>query len=183
MSSIAGAVYTSVSAMSADGRVMVGSCQESAASPIRPCRWIEESGWEWLPGEAGEARGVDSGGSVVVGFRGTFGARTPMKWTGTAPAELAAPGSNCAALAASRDGEIIVGECFDPSFGNPKAVIWEGNQAHFLLDRVVEIGRAPLASVSTMESASAISEDGVVIAGTIQTNAGQPRGFVLMLNR
>ena len=124
---------SSASAISSDGRVVVGTIQ-SDTGLAQPCRWIGRGQPDFLtllPGVLrASADGVSSDGSVVVGWcdLGNYqGHAYRYSADGRSMMDLGvAPGTGYSSgFAVSGDGAVAVGESFDPSYpGIERAFRW-----------------------------------------------------------
>ena len=182
-----GAASTYASAISGDGKVVVGQAQlVGDGPPIEAYRWAKAAvgGVFELIGDFpgglhfGSAEGVDRRGETVVGvgWRGLKGAETPanpddksgiqvaFKWTRTAGlvdlGEL--PGGTVRAIASdiSADGSVIVGSSYDAR---------DDFVAYLLADGVFAVlGAFPAARPRS--DARAVSADGSVVVGGSPTD-------------
>ena len=172
-------------AISSDGRLIVG-WSDQATGFRQGARWVDGA-WQWLDGDygpVGEALGVNSSGSMIVGY--ACGPLNQWAWYWTEETGLTCIAGTVAEPdktymnAASDDGRVI-GGAVRPEFSpDTEALLWFNlepvNLRQYLLDR----------GVSAVESWSlswvvAVSGDGSVIAGTGVGPDLRLHGFVVTL--
>lgn len=93
--------------VSADGLVVVG------ISDNRAFRWTSVAGMTSLGPGAGRAYAVNSDGSVVVGYEGSFGTREAVRWTNDGGTQILGTlpgGATSNAYGVNADGSVVVGE-------------------------------------------------------------------------
>jgi len=171
-----GSFYESrANGVSADGSVVVG--RDDGGAAFKPFYWTEATG-RVLMGpsgyfEGGEAMGVSGNGLVVVGEY-AFGQdyRRAFRWTPDGGSILnlgnLPGGINSRALAASYDGDIIVGEAGAPhyQFGTPgTAFIWDADSGMQSLWDVLTTEYSLDLTGWSLQAATGISADGLVIVG------------------
>lgn len=123
-----GGADSGATAVSADGRVVVGHA-EDASGRSRAFRWTAAGGLQDLgtPGSDASAEGVSGDGAVVVGWyttgTGTFHA---FRWTAASGVQdLQLPGStDSVALALSEDGSAILGRHWDAQLPGDSVFHW-----------------------------------------------------------
>jgi len=153
------------SGVSADGRVIVGTGEET----IAPFRW-EGGIMTYAPGVAGAAFGVSPDGGVVVGVKsGVFSDYEAFRWEGdklTALGDLPGGLYLCAAYAASLMGKVVVG--FGTSEYGYEAVQWtQKSGIETIWDVLTKSGENPaLKGWSALTYAKAVSADGRYVVGT-----------------
>ncbi len=171
-----GGGYISASAISDDGRVVVGTGSTSEGS--RAFRWTHDAGTvaiDVLPGTAtARAYGVSGDGGVIVGDSlntSPLGYR-PFIWTETGGiAEMSYPSGAfyVSPYGANGDGSVIVGASeFDPSFSPSHAILWSSGKGYERLDEL-----PGMSSSAAFDS----SEDGSVVVGTGRMFGGAERAF------
>ncbi|MBL8887962.1 MAG: hypothetical protein JNK16_14995 [Phycisphaerales bacterium] len=180
-------LYTSLKAVRMDGsgNAVALSCKffqpgngygyppEPSITIQQAARWTPEGGTQgigFLPtGNESFALGISADGAVVVGRSnlqtspGTFASR-PFRWSagsGMQPIPMldGAPNSYGEAIDASADGSVIVGSA------NGRAFIWDAVHGTRDLKAVIEANGHDTTGW-TLHSAVAISDDGLVVAGT-----------------
>ena len=149
---------SSVSAISADGSVFVGS---SAPGPSA-FRWTSDGGFQHLgvpPGEFGaNAHAVSADGSVVVGWNGTYA----FRWTTAKGTQLLGdPRFYSSANGVSGDGSILVGYSDDLA-----AFIWDETRGMRSIQQMLVSDYGLDLTGWGLFSATAISADGNTIVGT-----------------
>ncbi|NLR75912.1 autotransporter domain-containing protein [Leeia aquatica] len=173
LGSMFGGSATSVTGLSADGSVLVGTGQLAQnALSYRAYRWTRATGPQdlgTLPmGGNSHAAAVSADGSMVVGV--AYNAATYQRgflWTSAQGMQDLGElngGHSSAALALSADGSVIVGRAADGhAGGNDRAVRWSNGS-----------GPVSLGVLSGHQNsvANAISADGQVITGTSYPGPG-----------
>jgi len=164
-------------AISSDGSTTVGFDEHPEAGYRRPAIWTDDvAGPQLIAGEelAGECYAASSDGSIVVG-EADFGA---MYWDdvvgyvdlGTLPGD---EGFGALAFDVSDDG-IVVGYSGNPFFSAPRAFVWTVEDGmETLADYLTERGVTGWENV-ILYNASAISDDGLTIAGIYQDPVAFP---------
>jgi probable HAF family extracellular repeat protein len=172
--------------VSGDGRVVIG-WQEDPFGFRQAARWVDGR-QEILSGPngiLGEARGINSDGSIIVG--GNCQPATAMAWIWRAddgvtcypPPRPRTPGFQVLMMATSEDGRVVGGA---HSFGlESESILWIDGEPNYLKDYLRENG-IPDAFEGWVNTGfiTAVSSDGRVLAGY---GAG-PRtftGFVVIL--
>jgi hypothetical protein len=84
--------------------------------------------------------------------------------------------------AVDADGNVIVGQYFDPVSGEPRAFVWINGQGFFdMQEYLTTVGNFNFCG-RRLADATGISDDGLVVAGTIyDNNTGQNSAFALDL--
>lgn len=165
-----GASVTRARAVSDDGSIIVGNSGPSTAD-YAAFRWTSDTGIQPLPIPTefdSIAQDISADGSTIVGGYG-FEAFRYSDADGFQ--NLGALGAAAYASATSADGSVVVGFAFDGAF------IWD--QAHGmrpLRDILVGLG-IDMTGWSLLE-ASAISDDGLTIAGSARIQGGETQAFV-----
>jgi probable HAF family extracellular repeat protein len=167
-----GVPNTSVTSMSADGTVFVGS------TPTDIFRWTETGGYQRLGPIAtvGQVAVSADGGTIVSTVRGTDGIQTASVWAGGTswrslggfPDSPPLDGSLSSGYGVSGNGSVVVGLGWLPT-GRGHAFRWEGST-----------GMVDLGSLTPGRSsrANAVSADGRVIVGWDDAATGYRRGAV-----
>lgn len=160
-----GAGYSAASAVSADGRVVVGDVGGHAF------RWTASDGMVDLGGGTARAVGVSADGSVVVGDSFTNnGTRSAFRWTQSGGiTDLSPLGSNdCYAIGLSADGSVVIGDA-----------IFQNTSAYHAFRWTQQSGTVDLGSLGGEGAwARAVSADGRVVVGTAWTAGnGNLRAF------
>jgi probable HAF family extracellular repeat protein len=165
-----GSFFSTATAISSDGSVIVGYSATASSAMPTPFRWTRESGMIPLglipdPVAYGFANGLSRDGRVTVGLSAGSGIR-PVKWiAGSGPIELALARRQGRAIGASADGSVIVGS--DEWVGR-QAVMWRGDEPARLL------GYLPTHDSSR---AMAVSPDGSLVVGWGQGPGISPTAF------
>jgi len=156
---------STANAVSADGSAVAGS----SASPDgwQAFRWTEGTGMVGLGDLAGgdfwsEALAVSADGSVVVGWSESDSGREAFRWTEAEGMQAIGDGFRSAANGASADGSVIVGGSEGVLGG---AFIWTEDVGAQSLQHVLVDDVGLDLTGWTLESATAISPDGLVIVG------------------
>ena len=156
-------------AISSDGSAIVG-WSDQASGFRQGARWVNGA-WQWLANEygpVGEALGVNSDGSIIVGYG--CGPLNQWAWYWTEDSGVqcingpVAEPNQTTMLALSDDGSVIGGSV-RPVFGPDRyAVLWLNYEPvdfkQYLLDRGVMDVQS-----WTLNTVNAISADGSVVAG------------------
>jgi probable HAF family extracellular repeat protein len=179
--------------VSADGSVIVGAAGTLPA--ISAFRWTEEIGMvplvgesdDWLFGIYSAARAVSADGKVVVGWifapnDQTLQRRDAFRWTeedglvrlGDMPEE-----TRSESMDVSEDGSVIVG-FYSTELGR-WAFIWNEHDGKQVLADVLTNDYGLDLTGWTLTTASAVSDDGFVIAGTGINPEGNTEGWVVCL--
>ncbi|MBL9031551.1 MAG: PEP-CTERM sorting domain-containing protein [Phycisphaerae bacterium] len=184
-----GSLYSSVArGVSADGAVICGASISSNGTEA--FRWTQAAGMVALGAPPNstpyEANGISGNGMVIVGkLSADFGmGSAAFRWTqATGTVSLGdLPGSATAgnALATNFDGSIVVGNGFT-SLG-VEAFIWDAaNGMRNLKAVLLGLGVSAVANW-TLNYATAISPDGLVVVGTGRNPAGEEEGWIARLN-
>ncbi len=158
-----GEVYSTATAVSADGTVVVGISKSAQGSEA--FRWTAGTGMVGLgdfPGGkfASSANGISADGSIIVGCGLSANGTEAFRWTirgGLVPLGFLPGGTSSTAKAVSADGRVIVGEG-SSAFGAREAFVWTENG-----------GMAGLGSFNPdhfFSTAEAVSQDGSAVVGT-----------------
>jgi probable HAF family extracellular repeat protein len=160
------------SAVSADGRVVVGFCKHPRAGYRRPALWRDGAGPEFFlgPQREGEALGVSLDGSRIVG-QADLGGASPQAfhWTVTGGVvNLGSIGGRAAtgslARAVSDDGR-VVGWSGDAVWGDQVAFLWTAATGMRALAAVLEEAGVALPDDMVLTAALDISGDGGTVVG------------------
>jgi len=185
-----GYFYSSATAVSGDGSVIVGS--SSGALGLQAFRWTRLGGLAglgWLTEvefRNSEAFGVSEDGSTVVGASNSPSGREAFVWTAasgmTGLGDFPGPwgGFSSEAHAASGDGAIIVG--WGSTQNGTEAFIWSAASGMRLLADVLINDYGLDLAGWTLASADAITADGLTIAGDGINPSGQIEGWVATLD-
>lgn len=170
--------------VSADGRVVVGA-RSQRMGHAEAFRWTNEAGLTglgYLPGHTTSvAYAVSADGTVIVGCSSNYTTTTAFRWseeTGmVALSEQEELGGDSMAYAVSADGAVAVGSHLS-RFGQD-AVIWSGADK---MRRVRELLPSKLVHDWRLQMATAVSADGVVVAGVGRNSLGNREAWVARLN-
>lgn len=167
-------------AASSDGSVIVGSV--NTGSGRRPFRWSMGAGMETidLGGEVfSEATAVSPDGRVIAGYGDVPGqGGSGFIWTAadgvrSLPLPVGVTGTQQPA-AVSRDGDIVFGTIFLSGAGNQVAFVWDDlHGSRLLRDILIEQGAATVTGW-TLNTISAISDDGLTLTGGGMALANAP---------
>ena len=202
LSGIGGDSGYDASAVSGDGSTIAlndlvfGSGFVTAGGERRNAvRWTASDGpSELLPLEVAgysNATAISQDGSVIVGASVPFDLLAPSVatvWVGTQSMALENGGGSSFALDVSADGQTVVGslDATNPqtdAFILPEAMLWRGGESHRLEDVLVdEYGLADSIQGWSLSSATAISDNGVVIAGHGISPDGKQSAWVVVLS-
>lgn len=182
-----GNFFSFASAVSADGQVIAG--RSVSAAGTEAFRWTRQSGMESigdLPGGAVTAspNSISSDGSTIVGSSFTDRGREAFRWTqdtGMVGLGFLPEASFFSSTAndVSADGRIVVGSS-SVEFGG-EAFIWTEEEGMLRLSDVL-VSRGVDLEGLTLGTASAISDDGTVIAGGMRDDSFQTfQGFVAVV--
>jgi len=160
--------------VTADGTVIVGNVEDDLG--IRPAAWTETGGWEvlanapdWSPNASANA--VSSDGEYVLGgIRGVGGVAWAFRWTRTTGEfdileQDITDAGDFQAADISDDGGIVVG-AIDHDGTRTRAVIWDPDNGVRLLSDVLEGVHGLDLSDWILYTATAVSRDGRVVAGS-----------------
>lgn len=150
-------------------------------------RWSLAGGTDFIPPIAGasvsaEGRALSDDGQIVVGYMSTGVFQTEaFLWDGATDISIGLGDINSLgttvsrALAISGDGSVVVGKAGDGAF------IWdEANGMRLLADVLTSVVGLDLAGW-TLDEATAISSDGLTIAGNGINASGQLEGWVAVI--
>jgi uncharacterized membrane protein len=136
----------------------------------------------------GEAYGVNTSGSTIVGYRVYGGPSSAWRWdAATSAATLLPnlPGETLTPVAVdvSDDGATIVGHSGGNAISGTRAVVWVNNQPQSLFTMLSSMGTQGLGSYTELGFANAVSNDGNVIVGSGSGFAGPqpPGGWIVIL--
>jgi len=161
------------SGISRDGRVIVGSLQDSSFRE-EAAYWVGDSSpiaLGYLPGgDQSIANAANADGSVIVGTAGTFSGQNAFRWTAaTGMVDLGKLGTyNSEAIAVSDDGAVIVGRTGRPD-GSTSAFRWTETTGMITVDDWLRQSGVAIASDVTAD-AKATSADGTIVVGTLRGN-------------
>lgn len=183
-------------AVSADGSVVVGTSDGGSSSFPKPVVW-DAAGMPTVlgnlagPTDAGSALGVSGDGNVIVGWTQSPSGSEAFRWT--ASGGIAGlgdlPGSpfSSRAMAASFDGSIIVGAAnrlTGLSYVPGDAFIWD--KSHGMRDLrevlVTEYSLGAELDGWKLDSATAISADGMTIVGAGRDSTNLVRAWAVFLD-
>jgi probable HAF family extracellular repeat protein len=186
-----GNLASAANAISADGRVIVGTGTSAVGSA--PVIW-DDTGIHnlgYLPGGAsGTCNAVNHDGSVIVGTSSSVNGTEAFRWTASGGmiglGDLPGGPFQSQAWAVSDDGAIVVGQATVAGglfgAGQSAAFIWDA--AHGIRDlKQVLTGAGLDLSGWMLTSARAISADGTVIAGIGINPNGDGEGWIATLPR
>jgi probable HAF family extracellular repeat protein len=157
--------YSSATAVSADGTIVVGSAFHNNGG--RPAKWNIGVGslLPSLPGhDTGLAFGISRDGSVIVGRSTVSTISLAVRWDGdtvTSLGDLAGGNQHSQALDVSIDGSVIVGRATSSSGG--EAFRWQDGAM---------TGLGDLAGGAFESAANAVSGDGRIVVGYGTTTQG-----------
>lgn len=188
-----GGSFSSATAVSADGTVIVG--QSGVTGGANAVRWSNGNPASKLGtlvgGTESLAHDVSADGSIIVGESGTNVGGTPhtaaFSWTqggGMVNIGSLNGGSTSArAYAVSGNGSRIVGESQTGATAqDTEAVIWlNGGAPQNLKTYLSARGMATPLTGWVLTKATAISQDGKVVAGVGTNPSGQPEGWIAMI--
>lgn len=164
----------SVSAISADGKVVVGRGYYQPLKEYFAVRWTAETGLQSLGYlDGGEidsaAHGVSADGSVVVGYSVSVSGREAFRWTARSGmvglGDLPGGDFESAAWGVSADGSVVVGMSSAGGIFGDHAFRWTAATG------MVDLG--DLAGGSSWSGANATSSDGSVVVGFSDSEAGR----------
>jgi probable HAF family extracellular repeat protein len=167
-----GSFFSSASAISADGTVVVGS--SSSAAGIEAFRWSAADGLEGLGGLAGgrffsDANGVNADGTVIVGTSEGAAGREAFRWTraagmqGLGSLPIVGGGTGVSfANGVNADGTVVVGR--SQSVNGFQAFIWANG---------VMTGLGDLPGGGFDSRATGVSADGKVVVGASESAHGE----------
>jgi probable HAF family extracellular repeat protein len=184
-------VQSAAAAVTPDGSTIVGSVSLVSVGNARATVWTLDNGHYTprvlpllQPGTLAGAADATPDGSVVIGQS----SGRAVRWIGGAPEDLGIlpghrPSSLYYASAISADGQTIVGlGDLDPLLGTGTAVVWDPQHGMRDLNQVLtgEFG-LDLHGFFCF-AATAISDDGLTIAGYGFANSGEQEAFVADLH-
>jgi probable HAF family extracellular repeat protein len=173
--------------VNSDGQTVVGFAWPNGCEPPHAFRWQESTGMSDLgstvQGRASRGQGVSADGMVVVGDQESAeGFFQGARWAGGRQELMTGPeGPAGSALAANRDGSIVVGRVCVPSsgrVGDQSAWIWTAQGGTTCLPaprRLVSPGPAIIVE------AAATSDDGQVIGGSQNVGGSADSNAVLWI--
>lgn len=152
--------------VSADGSVITGS-NSSFSSHQEAYRWTSSDGMVGLGGTNTSATGISADGSVVVGYGSSALGTEAFRWTNSKGVVGLGylPGADfySKATGVSADGSVIVG--FDESTSEEAAFIWDATNGMRDLQDVLSPSVGDAVNGWTLLNATAISADGLTVAG------------------
>jgi len=167
-----GGTSSGATAVSADGKVVVGNSETTNNAGHHAFRWTQSGGMAGLGtlvgGTNSRANAVSADGSVVVGWSDTHtGFRHGFRWSAASntleeyPSLFSKWVGNSLAQAVSADGKVVVGQA-DTPIGSYHATRWSGSA-------IPDLGTLG----GRNSSATAVSADGSVVVGNsdITSNA------------
>ena len=156
--------------ISRDGATIVGwSSSENGREAFRWTRSEGMIGLGDLPGPVSDSQATDvsADGSIVIGIASGLEGVTSFRWTvATGMVDLGRPpgAGGSILLAASADGSIAVGD--SPLVGDVVPILWdETHGMRNLVDVLEELGLGPAMAGWDLETATAISPDGLTVGG------------------
>lgn len=163
---------TRATAVSADGRVVVGVCEHPRAGYGRPALWRGDGDPELILGSeaAGEALGVSLDGTMVVG-QADLGGRESQAflWSpgggAVALGSLAGLGVESSLARAVSDDGVVVGWSGDALWGRQAAFVWTATAGMRSVAEVLAEAGADLPEGMVLTAAMDISGDGRTIVG------------------
>jgi probable HAF family extracellular repeat protein len=180
---LAGFTDGTATAASADGSVVIGSSLTITSSPTsRAFRWTAASGIVGLGPSNVRSGAIDisDDGTAIVGFQGTRATR----WTAGGNTDLGSLPSfeSFAANGVSADGSVIVGEAsaINPTSRSAPFIWDQANGMRSLTQVLADLG-VQVPAGWELQSANAISADGLTIAGTGADPAGKFEGWVAVV--
>jgi len=159
-------------AVSADGRVIVGFAEHPEKGFRRPALWQDGRGPEFILGSerAGEALGVSLDGRSVVG-QADLGGPQPQAFYWTPRSEALGLGSlsgratDCSLAKAVSDDGKVVGWCGDLLWGDLRAFLWTAQDGMVSLAAVLDEHDVDLPDGLILAQALDISGDGTTVVG------------------
>jgi probable HAF family extracellular repeat protein len=182
-----GAGISRANGISADGSVIVGT--GTSASGTEAFRWTAATGMVGLgdlPGSSfrSDATAISADGTVIVGNSASSTGSEAFRWTAATGMQglgvwPGSPNAVSRAFDVNADGTVIVGNAI---VGGTEAVVWRNSgDIERLWDVLLSAGVNPAADGWTLlQSANAVSDDGLTIVGTGQRN-GETVGFVAVI--
>jgi probable HAF family extracellular repeat protein len=156
--------------ISRDGTTIVGwSSSENGREAFRWTRSEGMVGLGDLPGPFfdSQATDVSADGSIVIGIADGLEGVTSFRWTAaTGMVDLGRPpgAGGSSLLGASADGSAAIGD--SPFIGDVVPIIWdETHGMRNLVDVLEELGLGPAMAGWDLETATAISPDGLTVGG------------------
>lgn len=156
--------------ISSDGTTIVGwSSSENGREAFRWTRLEGMVGLGDLPGPVfdSQATDVSADGSIVLGIASGLEGVTSFRWTAaTGMVDLGRPpgAGRSRLLGASADGSVAIGD--SALDGDDVPTIWdETHGMRNLLDVLVDLGLGPAMTGWDLETATAISPDGLTVGG------------------
>lgn len=156
--------------ISRDGTTIVGwSSSENGREAFRWTRSKGMVGLGDLPGPVfdSQATDVSADGSIVIGIASGSEGVTSFRWTtATGMVDLGRPPGTGGSilLGASADGSVAIGD--SPLVGDVVPIIWdETHGMRNLVEVLAELGLGPAMAGWDLETATAISPDGLTIGG------------------
>jgi len=159
-------------AVSANGRVVVGFSEHPETGRLRPALWRDGRGPELFLGEdrVGEALGISLDGNHVVGQADLGGLHAEAFYQASG-GDVVALGSlagritdSSVARAVSDDGK-VVGWCGDVLWGNQRAFIWTASAGMRSLDSILSENGIQVPAQLVLTRALDISGDGSYVVG------------------
>lgn len=186
-----GSSYSEAADVSADGSIVVGAA--GSLTTVRAFRWTEETGMATLAGESDDgpvssiANAVSADGEVIVGWSMTHKQHSPFteafRWTEEDGVVRLGdlPGGELASQArdVSEDGSVIIGRSSSDLGQEP--FVWDEYHGMQALTDVLANDYGLDLTGWTLDSAQAISDDGLVIVGRGINPDGNIEGWVACL--
>ncbi len=183
-----GGALSHSAAVSADGRLVVGTCHHPRENYPRPALWLDGRPAEFILGAAttGDALDVSRSGRYVVGqavIGGPFA--QAYVWTreqgavglGTLTGRAA---DTSLARAAADDGR-VVGWSGDPLWGDQAAFLWTAESGMVSLAQVLAANGARVPANTVLTAALDISADGRVIVGVGRNGRWEEQYWIVRL--
>lgn len=172
-----------VDAISRDGTTIVGSSSNGGSASVAYA-WRQGTGMVPLPNlgasSYGDARGVNFDGSVIVGDSGQVS--HAVMWRNDQVTDLGLPvgfAGSSHAYAVNDAGTVAVGYAYDGVL--ERAYVWTASFGAELLDGYLSRNGVSVPSGWTLLQATAVSADGLTIAGEERSFAGVHQGFVVTI--
>ncbi|MEO8195298.1 MAG: PEP-CTERM sorting domain-containing protein [Thermoanaerobaculia bacterium] len=172
--------------ISRDGTTIVGwSSSENGREAFRWTRSEGMVGLGDLPGPFfdSQATDVSADGSIVLGIASGMEGVTSFRWTAvTGMVDLGRPPGTGGSilLGASADGSVAIGD--SPLAGDVVPILWdETHGMRNLVDVLVEVGLGPAMAGWDLETATAISPDGLTVGGWGYNPQGDPEAWLAYL--
>lgn len=173
-----GGSWSQAHGLSGDGTTLVGQIQRESTS--QAATWHRDNGLTTLASPSGNSRAnaCNRDGSVIVGWCEGTGTGTwqPSVWTGAGLTILAPTKAFCEAAGVSADGNIIVGQSYEESWGQRGAALWLNSDFGWVQE---SLGTLP-GTFSGYGQAMALdlTDDGHTIVGFNSFDGNRSVGFI-----